>query len=102
MHVGEDEVLLEDSLRYGERLENADGTVQVHTWKGMVHVFPSNVALLHATKEALDDIGDFLREQLRRPLDGQSRKLLLSLSWLAKPSRYTIMMPTLRVGSVPT
>jgi monoterpene epsilon-lactone hydrolase len=69
MHVGEDEVLLEDSLRYGERLENADGTVQVHTWKGMVHVFPSSVALLHAAKEALDDIGDFLREQLHRPLE---------------------------------
>lgn len=64
MHVGEDEVLLDDSLRYGERLENAGGTVQVHTWKGMIHVFPSNVALLHAAKEALDDIGDFLREQL--------------------------------------
>jgi monoterpene epsilon-lactone hydrolase len=31
MHAGEDEVLLDDSLRYGERLENAGGTVQVHT-----------------------------------------------------------------------
>jgi hypothetical protein len=25
--------------------------------------FPSNVALLHAAKEALDDIGNFLRQQ---------------------------------------
>ena len=29
----------------------------------MTHVFPSNVALLHAAKEALDDIGNFLRQQ---------------------------------------
>jgi len=63
MHVGEDEVLLDDSLRYGERIESQGGTVQVHTWQGMTHVFPSNVALLHAAKEALDDIGNFLRQQ---------------------------------------
>jgi len=61
--LGEDEVLLDDSLRYGERLASGGGTVQIHTWQGMIHVFPSNVALLHAAKEALDDIGDFLRQQ---------------------------------------
>ena len=70
MHVGEDEVLLDDSLRYGERIESQGGTVQIHTWQGMVHVFPSNVALLHAAKEALDDIGNFLRQQfVRDPYD---------------------------------
>src|ERR1700693_1684648 len=63
MHVGEDEVLLDDSLRYGERIASQGGTVQVHSWQGMTHVFPSNVALLHAAKEALDDIGNFLRQQ---------------------------------------
>ena len=63
MHVGEDEVLLDDSLRYGERIESQGGTVQIHTWQGMTHVFPSNVTLLHAAKEALDDIGNFLRQQ---------------------------------------
>jgi hypothetical protein len=30
----------------------------------MVHVFPSNVAVLKAAKEALDDIGEFLKSQL--------------------------------------
>jgi hypothetical protein len=29
----------------------------------MIHPFPSNVALLHAAKEALDDKGNFLRQQ---------------------------------------
>ena len=67
MHVGEDDVLLDDSVRYGERLERAGGTIQVHTWQGMTHVFPSNVAL-QAAKEALDDIGDFLNRQLLEDL----------------------------------
>jgi len=63
VHVGEDEVLLDDSLRLGERIESQGRTVEIHTWQGMIHVFPSNVALLHAAKEALDDIGNFLRQQ---------------------------------------
>ena len=38
MHVGEDEVLLDDSLRYGERIESQAGTVQIHTWQGMIYL----------------------------------------------------------------
>jgi hypothetical protein len=34
----------------------------------MIHVFASNVALLHAAKETLDDIGNFLRQQFLAPL----------------------------------
>jgi epsilon-lactone hydrolase len=64
LHVGEDDVLLDDSVRYAERVEQAGGTCEVHVWKGMIHVFPSNVTLLKGAKEALDDIGDFLRRTL--------------------------------------
>jgi epsilon-lactone hydrolase len=64
MHVGEDDVLLDDSIRYGERFQQQAGTIQVHTWEGMMHVFPSNLALLKAANEALDDIGGFLKTQL--------------------------------------
>ena len=63
MHVGEDDVLLDDALRYGERFESAGGVIQIHVWEGMIHVFPSNVAELKAAPEALDQIGGFLREQ---------------------------------------
>jgi epsilon-lactone hydrolase len=75
IHVGEDEILLDDSLRYGERLQSTGGTVQVHTWEGMIHVFPCNVPLLHAAKEALDDIGDFLRQQLLGDADDERSEL---------------------------
>ncbi len=64
MHVGEDDILLDDSIRYAERLEREGGTAHLHIWAGMIHVFPSNLALLQAANEALDGIGAFLKQQL--------------------------------------
>nr|WP_197478328.1 alpha/beta hydrolase [Luteibacter rhizovicinus] len=66
IHVGTDDVLLDDSVRYGERFEQAGGTIQVHVWAGMPHVFPSSIAILTAAGEALDDIGAFLRKSFDR------------------------------------
>jgi monoterpene epsilon-lactone hydrolase len=63
IHVGEDEILLDDSLRYGARVELEGGAVQVHVWEGMIHVFPANLAL-RAAKEALEEIGEFLRSAI--------------------------------------
>ena len=64
MHAGEDDILLDDSIRYAERLEREGGTVHLHIWAGMMHVFPSNLGRLQAANEALDNIGDFLKQQL--------------------------------------
>jgi len=64
LHVGEDEILLDDSLRYAERINSAGGTARIDVWQGMVHVFPSNVELLLAARVALDDIGRFLFSRL--------------------------------------
>lgn len=64
IHVGEDEILLDDSLRYAEQFESCGATNQVHSWEGMIRVFPSNIAILRAAKEALDEVGLFLRQQL--------------------------------------
>jgi len=38
----------------------------LHVWQGMLHVFPANVALLQATREALAITGEFLRSNLGR------------------------------------
>jgi epsilon-lactone hydrolase len=73
MHIGEDDVLLDDSIRYGKRFEQEGGTIQVHAWQGMIHVFPSNIALLEAAKEALDDVGDFMKVQLHAKAAKQLR-----------------------------
>jgi monoterpene epsilon-lactone hydrolase len=61
-HVGEDEILLDDSRRFANRIEAAGGIAQLHIWEGMTHVFPSNLSL-QAAKDALDDIGAFLQQQ---------------------------------------
>jgi monoterpene epsilon-lactone hydrolase len=64
IYVGEDEILLDDATRYGDRLEESGGSCQVNVFEGMMHVFPSNVALLDAAKVALDEAGEFLKDRL--------------------------------------
>ena len=66
LHVGEDEVLLDDTLRYAARIEAAGGRAEAHVWRGMLHVFPSNLATLHAAREALDGVGAFLSGHIGR------------------------------------
>ncbi|WP_267396482.1 MULTISPECIES: alpha/beta hydrolase [unclassified Sphingomonas] len=58
--VGDDEVLLDDSRRFGKIADAAGILCEVHIWKGMVHVFPANVSMLKAAPEALDGAGMFL------------------------------------------
>jgi monoterpene epsilon-lactone hydrolase len=60
LHVGEDEILLDDSRRFAQRIGGSGGSEQLHVWEGMVHVFPTNLGLLQAAKEALDGLGEFL------------------------------------------
>ena len=60
IHVGTDEVLLDDSLRVAERIGAAGSTVEVHVWRGMTHVFLTNRRLRAASK-ALQLYGEFFR-----------------------------------------
>ena len=64
IHVGDDEVLLDDSLRFGEQAAAAGVDARVDVWKGMPHGFPANVGRLKAAAESLDAIGAFLSERL--------------------------------------
>lgn len=75
IHVGDAEVLLDDSLRFAKRAEDAGLDCEVHVWQGMTHVFPSSFAMLRAAAAALDDMGAFLARQLIRP--AQKRVLVL-------------------------
>ena len=60
IHVGEDEILLDDSRRFAEQIAADQGTAELHIWQGMTHVFPSSLERLQAAGEALDNIGLFL------------------------------------------
>ncbi|MCF0065579.1 alpha/beta hydrolase [Dyadobacter chenwenxiniae] len=60
IHVGEAEILLDDSLRYANQASKCGVETAIHVWEGMPHVFPANVNQLVAAKEALALMGDFL------------------------------------------
>jgi monoterpene epsilon-lactone hydrolase len=65
IHVGDDEVLLDDSLRYVERAAAAGVDVRADVWMGMPHGFPGSIGKLKAAGQALDAIGVFLAAVLR-------------------------------------
>jgi len=64
VHVGADELLLDDSIRYVERAVAAGVDARVDIWEGLPHVFPSAVGQLEAADRALSAIGAFLAERL--------------------------------------
>lgn len=65
IHVGDDEVLLADSLRYAERAAVAGVDAQVDVWMGMPHGFPMNIGKLKAAAQSLDAVGAFLAGTLK-------------------------------------
>jgi monoterpene epsilon-lactone hydrolase len=68
VHVGNDEVLLDDSRRYVERAVAAGVDAKLHLWMGMPHGFVNDVGRFRAAKQALSAIGAFLTERLGKTL----------------------------------
>ena len=66
VHVGDDEVLLDDSRRYVEHAVTSGVDAKLDVWMGMPHGFVANVGTFKAAMEALSASGAFLREQLAR------------------------------------
>jgi acetyl esterase/lipase len=64
VHVGDDEVLLDDSRRFVERAVAAGADAQLHVWLGMPHGFSNAVGKLEAAAQALDAAAAFLGERL--------------------------------------
>lgn len=64
VHVGNDEVLLDDSLRYVSQARAAGVDAQVDVWEGMAHGFLSGVGTMDAPTQALKAIGGFLTQHL--------------------------------------
>jgi len=65
IHVGDDEALLDDSLRYVERAVAAGVDARADVWMGMPHGFPASIGRLKAAAQALDAIGAFLAGRLQ-------------------------------------
>jgi acetyl esterase/lipase len=65
VHVGDDELLLDDSRRYVQCANAADVDARLDVWMGMFHGFPGSVGKLKAAGQALDDVGAFLADIMR-------------------------------------
>ncbi len=66
VHVGDDEVLLDDSRRYVERAVAAGVDAELDVWMGMPHGFVTNVGGFNAATQALRASGAFLADRLGR------------------------------------
>ena len=64
VHVGEDEILLADSLRLVENARSAGVEASLEIWEGMWHVFQSMAMIVPEAKLSLSRIGGFVREKL--------------------------------------
>jgi epsilon-lactone hydrolase len=62
IHVGDDEVLLDDARRFAERAVAAGVDTKLEIWQGLLHVFPSAVGTFEAADIALDEIAAFLKD----------------------------------------
>jgi epsilon-lactone hydrolase len=61
VHVGDDEVLLDDSRRYVERAVAAGVDAELDVWMGMPHGFVTGIGQFDAAQQSLDAIGAFLK-----------------------------------------
>ena len=66
VHVGDDEVLLDDSRRFVERAVTAGVDAKLDVWMGMPHGFVANIGRFNAAAQALNAIGAFLAERFGR------------------------------------
>ncbi len=64
IHVGSDEIMLDDSMRVAERAKAAGVEVTLEIWEGLWHVFHAFAYRLAEGKEAIERIGLFIRNKL--------------------------------------
>ena len=63
IHVGDAEVLLDDSTRLAARAKAAGVDVTLEVWPDMIHVWQFFAAVLPEGQQAIDRIGAFVRER---------------------------------------
>jgi acetyl esterase/lipase len=65
IHVGDDEVLLDDSRRYVERAVAGGVDARLDVWTGMPHGFVAIIGPIKASAQALDAVGLFLTDSFK-------------------------------------
>jgi monoterpene epsilon-lactone hydrolase len=64
LHVGEDEVLLDDSVRLAERVRAAGGHAELVVWDGLWHVFQVFAPFVPEATQSIRQIGEFIKGNL--------------------------------------
>jgi epsilon-lactone hydrolase len=64
IHVGSDEIMLDDSKRVAERAKTAGVEVTLEVWEGLWHVFHAFAYRLPEGRQAIGKIGEFIRKKL--------------------------------------
>lgn len=64
IHVGDDEVLLEDSVRLAQRLQEARVPVTIKVFPGMWHVFHAFFAKVPEANAAIEEIGQWVQQRV--------------------------------------
>lgn len=64
VQVGDAEVLLDDAVRFGERVEEAGGDVTVEVWPEMVHVWHASAGFVPESDAAIARIAEVVRPHL--------------------------------------
>ena len=64
IHVGTAETLLDDSTRLADRAKTAGVDVTLEPWDDMIHVWQFMASMLPEGQQAIDRIGDFIREHI--------------------------------------
>lgn len=65
IEVGDDEVLLDDALHLAEHARAAQVPVELTVWEGLWHVFQQYASVLPEGQQSLENIGRFIRSQMR-------------------------------------
>ena len=71
VQVGNDEVLLDDSVRFVDRALAAGVDAHLDVWEGMAHGFQGSVGVLNASTRAIQQIGSFLSQRFAESTEGQ-------------------------------
>jgi len=66
IQVGTEEILASDASRLQERARQAAVPCELQTFDGLWHVFQLHYGLLHASNQAIREIGKFIRRQEMR------------------------------------
>jgi acetyl esterase/lipase len=64
IHVGTDEILLDDSRRVAEKARQAGTAVELKIWPRMIHVFQAMAFMLPQARQAIREIGAFVERQI--------------------------------------